>query len=113
MPTRYLIHLAELTIAILLAIAIYFSWRDDRRDRAQLNGDLVATNQLLTAADARQHDRDAQLAQPLAVLVAEKRSIVTPAQIVRDPPPQISLPSPIFPQSAPASPDSPAPKTNA
>jgi hypothetical protein len=113
MLSKYWIHLAELTIAILLAVAIYFSWRADHRDRSQLESELAATKQLLAAADTRQHDRDAQLAQTLATLAAEKRTIVTPAQILRDLPSQISLPSPIVLQSAPASPESPMPKTNA
>jgi hypothetical protein len=56
---------------------------------------------------------DAQLAQTLATLAAEKRTIVTPAQIIHDLPSQLPLPSPIVLQSAPASPDSPSPKTNA
>jgi len=113
MPTRYLIHLAELTIAILLAVAVYFSWRADRRDRAQLASELAATKQLLATADVRQHDRDTQLAQTLATLAAEKRTVVTPAQIVRELPSQVSLPSPITLQTAPALPDSPTPKINA
>src|SRR5436309_11828049 len=95
MLSRYCIHLAELTIAILLALAIYFSWRADRRDRAQLAAEVAATKQLLTVADARQHDRDAQLAQTLAALAAEKRTIVTPAQIVRNLANEIPLPAPI------------------
>src|SRR5439155_590134 len=61
MPSRYWIHLAELAIAILLALAIYCSWRADRRDRAQLQSELAATKQLLASADARQHERDAAL----------------------------------------------------
>jgi len=89
MPARYWIRLAELTFAFLLALAVYFSWRADRRDRAQLNAELAATKQLLAAADARQHDRDAQLAQTLAALAAEKRTIVTPTQIARDLPSQV------------------------
>ena len=113
MLAKYWIHLAELTIAILLVVAVYFSWRADQRDRAQLAAELAATKQLLAAADVRQHDRDTQLAQSLATLAAEKRTIVTPAQIVRELPSQISLPSPIVLQSAPALPNSPAPKTNA
>ncbi len=108
MPAKYLIHLAELTIALLLALAVYFSWRADRRDRSQVASELAATKQLLAAADVRQHDRDTQLAQTLATLAAEKRIIVTPAQIA-----QIALPSPITLQSAPALPNSPTPKTNA
>jgi hypothetical protein len=113
MLAKYWIHLAELTIAILLAVAVYFSWRADQRDRAQLASELAATKQLLAAADVRQHDRDAQLTQTLATLAAEKRTIVSPAQIVRELPSQISLPSPIVLQSAPALPDSPTPKVNA
>ncbi len=113
MPARYWIRLAELTFAFLLALAVYFSWRADRHDRSQLESELAATKQLLAAADARQHDRDAQLAQTLATLAAEKRTIVTPAQIVRELPTQIPLPSPITLQSAPAWPNSPSPQTNA
>jgi hypothetical protein len=113
MPAKYLIHLAEVTIAFLLALAVFFSWRADRRDRSQLESELASTKQLLAAGDARQRDRDNQLAQTLATLAAEKRTIVTPAQIIRDLPAQLPLPSPIVLQSAPASPNSPEPKTNA
>jgi hypothetical protein len=113
MPARLWIRLAELTFAFLLALVVYFSWRADRRDRDQLAAELAATKQLLSAADARQHDRDAQLAQTLATLAAEKHTIVTPAQIVRELPSQIPLPSPIVLQSAPVSPNSPSPQTNA
>jgi len=113
MPARYWIHLAEFTFAFLLTLAVYFSWRADRRDRSQLESELAATKQLLAAADARQHDRDAQLAQTLATLAAEKRTIVTPAQIVRELPAQLPLPSPIVLQSSPSLPNSPTPQTNA
>ena len=113
MPSHNWIRLAELVAALLLALAVFFSWRADRRDRSQLESELAATKQLLAAADARQHDRDAQLAQTLATLAAEKRTIVTPAQIIHDLPSQLPLPSPIVLQSASASPNSPSPKTNA
>jgi hypothetical protein len=113
MPSRLWIHLVELTFAFLLALAVFFSWRADHRDRSQLESELAATKQLLAAADTRQHDRDAQLAQTLATLAAEKRTIVTPAQIIHDLPNQIPLPAPIVLQSAPGSPNSPSPQTNA
>jgi hypothetical protein len=113
MPPRDWIRLAELLAALLLALAVFFSWRADRRDRSQLESELAATRQLLAAADTRQHDRDAQLAQTLATLSAEKRTIVTPAQIIHDFPNQLPLPSPIVLQTAPTSPDSPSPKTSA
>jgi hypothetical protein len=113
MPAREWIRLAELVAAFLLALAVFFSWRADRRDRSQLESELAASKQLLAAADTRQHDRDAQLAQTLAILAAEKRTIVTPAQIIHDLPSQLPLPSPLVLQSVPATPDSPSPKTNA
>ena len=113
MSAGYWIRLAELTFTFLLALAVYFSWRADRRDRAQLAAELAATKQLLAAADARQHDRDAQLAQTLATLAAEKRIVVTPSQIIRELPAQLPLPSPIALQTAPPLPNAPAPQTNA
>jgi len=112
MLAREWIRLAELAAAFVLATAVFFSWRADRRDRSQLESELAATKQLLAAADTRQHDRDAQLALTLATLAAEKRTVVTPAQIIHDLPGQLPLPSPLVLQSSPASPDSPSPKTN-
>ena len=113
MPPRYWFRLAEIAVAFLLALAVHFSWRANQRDRAQLASELAATKQILSAADARQRDRDTQLAQTLATLAAEKRATVTPAQIVRELPSQIPLPSPIALQSALASPSSPSPQTKA
>ncbi len=110
MPLRHWIRIVAAAFVALLAVAVLVSWRADQRDRAQLATELAATKQLLATADARQHDRDAQLAQTLAALAAEKRTIVTPAQIVRELPSQISLPAPIVLRSTPPLPDSPTPK---
>lgn len=101
MPSQTFLKLAAIVTAVVLCVAVVEGWRADRRDRAQLNAELAATKQLLAAADARQHDRDAQLAQTLAGLAAEKRAIVTPAQIVRELPREIPLPAPIGLQTAP------------
>ena len=113
MPVRYWIRLVELATVLVLALSAIFAWRADRRDRSQLETELAATKQLLNAADTRQHDRDAQLAQTLATLAAEKRTIVTPTQILRDLPNQIPLPSPIVLQPAPTSPNATSPQANA
>jgi len=99
MPSPFWLKLAAILVAGILCVALLHSWRADQRDRAQLSAELAATKQLLAAADARQHDRDAQLAQTLAGLAAEKRTVVTPAQIVRELPRTIPLPSPIVLQS--------------
>ncbi len=113
MQPRSYLRLVVFVVAVTLCIAAFYAWRADRRDRAQLAAELAATKQLLTTADARQRDRDTQLAQTLSALAAKKRSVATPAQIIRELPSQLSLPSPIVLQSAPALPDSPTPKPNA
>jgi hypothetical protein len=95
MPYRFWLKLAAIVIAVALSAAMIQSWRADQRNRAQLAAELAATKQLLAAAGARQHDRDAQLAQTLSALAAEKRTVATPAQIIRNLPNQIPLPAPI------------------
>jgi hypothetical protein len=100
MPYRFWLKLAALVAALALLVAAFFAWRADRRDRAQLAAELSSTKQLLAAANARQHDRDAQLAQTLSALAAEKRTVATPAQIIRELPNEIPLPAPITLQAA-------------
>jgi hypothetical protein len=102
MPLRFWIRIAELIFVAGLALALFGSWRADRRDRAQLATELAATKQLVAAAGAQQHDRDSQLAETLKSLAAEKRAVVTPAQIASQLPRELGLPSPIVLQSAPA-----------
>ena len=107
MPTRFYFRFAVIVAAVVLCAAAILAWRADQRDRAQLAAELAATRQLLAAAGARQHDRDAQLTQTLAALAAEKRTVVTPAKIVRDLPRELPLPAPITLESAPAAPATP------
>jgi type II secretory pathway pseudopilin PulG len=95
MPTRFSIRVTAVAIASGLLLALLAAWRADRRDRAQLAADLAAGRQALEHADARQHDRDAQLLQTLAALAAEKRAVTAPAQIIRELPHQIPLPVPL------------------
>jgi phage terminase Nu1 subunit (DNA packaging protein) len=109
MPLRYWIRIVELTFAVGLALAWFFSWRADRSDRMQLAAELASTKQLVAAADAQQHTRDAQLAETLKSLAAEKRTIVTPAQVIRQLPRELNLPSPIVLQSIPANSSSATP----
>ncbi len=102
MPLRFWIRTLEPVFLAALALAVFVAWRADRRDRAQLASELAATKQLLAAADAHQHDRDAHLAETLSALAAQKRAVKTPAQIVRELPREIGLPSPMVLQSAAA-----------
>ena len=107
MPIRYWIRIVGAAFLMLLAVAVIVSWRADRRDRTQLAGELASTKKALADADIRQHERDTQLAQTLSALANLKRTIVTPAQIVRELPREIPLPTPITLQSTTA-PNSPA-----
>ena len=102
MPIRYWIRILELAFVVTLALAWFFSWRADRRDRTQLAAELAATKQLVAAADSQQHTRDARLAETLKSLAAEKRAVVTPAQILSALPRELGLPSPIVLQTTPA-----------
>ena len=104
MPTRLYLRLAEILVTASLAAIVVSAWRADRRDRAQLTADLATAKQALAQDDARQHGRDAQLVQTLAALAAEKRTITSPAQIIRELPQQIPLPTPITLQSLPCEP---------
>ena len=79
MPLRFWIRTLEPVFLVALTLAVFVAWRADRRDRAQLASELAATKQLLAAADARQHERDARLAEKLTALAAQKRTVVTPA----------------------------------
>jgi hypothetical protein len=112
MPIRYWIRIVGAAFLMLLAAAVIVSWRADRRDRAQLASELAATKKALADADARQRDRDSQLAKTLSGLATLKRTIVTPSQIIRDFPREIPLPSPIILQSATPT-NSPAPQAPA
>ena len=100
MPSRIWLELVAILVAVILCVALVEAWRADRRDRDQLNAELAATKQLVAAADARQHDREAQLAQTLAALATEKRTVVTPAQIIRELPREIPLPAPLVLQTS-------------
>ena len=99
MQLRLWIQIAAVILAVVLGVAIVDAWRADRRDRAQLASELASTKKALADADTRQHERDTQLAQTLSALANLKRTIVTPAQIVRDLPREIPLPMPIALQS--------------
>jgi len=95
MSSRFWIRLAEIGVVIALSAAILFAWRADRRDRAQLTSELLAAKQVIAAADAREHDRDSGLAQTLAAIASEKKSVIDSRQILQRLPKEIGLPVPI------------------
>jgi type II secretory pathway pseudopilin PulG len=107
------IRLAEIAFVAFLATIIFISWREDRRDRSQLAAELAAAHQALAAADARQHDRDAQLQQSLTAIAQDKRTVQSPSQILADLPHQLPLPTPLTLSEATTLPDTPLPKAGA
>lgn len=101
MTLRAGIRVAAAVIVVIALVAIYASWRAEIRSRAELAAELAAAKQALTAVEARQQARDAKLADTLAAIAAEKRTVRSPTQIVRDLPNQIPLPVPIVIQNIP------------
>jgi hypothetical protein len=95
MPLRFWLRLAAFCAAAILAASLFYSWRAQRRDRALLAGDLAKTQQALSAATARQLDRDQQLSKLLATFEERKRTVLTPAEIIRQLPRELPLPLPL------------------
>jgi hypothetical protein len=105
MTSRIWLRLAETILPVVLAIIILSAWEADRRDRAQLAGQLAAAQKTISQATASQHDRDILLNQNLAQIAAEKQAAVTPAQILKALPSIIPLPAPIALQNQPQPPE--------
>jgi hypothetical protein len=95
MPLRFWIRLAAFCGAVILAAALFYAWRAERRDRGLLAADLARTQQALSEATARQVDRDQQLAKLLASFEERKRTVVAPAQIIQQLPRELPLPVPL------------------
>jgi type II secretory pathway pseudopilin PulG len=103
MNLRVGIRVAAALIIVIALLAIYFAWRAEIRSRAELAAELTTAKQALNAVEERQQARDAKLADTLAAIAAEKRTVQSPAQIVRDLPNQIPLPVPVVIQTIPSS----------
>jgi hypothetical protein len=95
MSSRIWLKLAEVLVPSLLAITIFISWQADRRDRSQLAAQLAAAQQTIAQATSNQHDRDSALNQTLALIAAQKQTVLTPAQLLKDLPAALSLPQPL------------------
>jgi hypothetical protein len=95
MPLRFWIRLAAFCAAGILAAALFYAWRAERRDRGLLAADLAKTQQALSEATARQVDRDQQLAKLLDSFEERKRTVVAPAQIIQQLPHELLLPVPL------------------
>lgn len=75
-PITILVALAALAALALLAD----SWRTARRDAAQLNALVATQNVQIQQSEAREKQRDTQLASALTAIAAQQRAVKTPQQ---------------------------------
>lgn len=92
MSLRFWIRIVGFCAAAIFVAALFLAWRAERRDRALLALDLAKSEQALADANARQMERDQQLAKLLAGFEERKRTVVTPAQIIQQLPRELPLP---------------------
>jgi hypothetical protein len=94
--TRKFYVVAVAAVALVLAGAFAFrSWLESRDDRTRMQATISAQQQLIAAADQREHQRAADLQATLSEIAALKRQVQTPQQIVRELPQYLPLPQPI------------------
>lgn len=101
---RRIVEISGTLIALLLAVMAIQAWLAEHDDKLRMQATISAQKQLLDAADARERDRATALKDTLAQIESLKRSVQTPAEILRDLPKYLSLPQPItmLPSGAPA-----------
>ena len=83
-------------IAAIIAVPlIVYSWLEWSADRAHLQATLAAQQQMIDAAESREHENAAELKTSLDQIAVLKRQVQTPAQIIRSLPWFLPLPEPI------------------
>jgi hypothetical protein len=92
---RRILQISGAVIALLLAAMAVHAWIAEHDDQLRMQATIAAQKQLLDAADAREHDRDSALKDTLGQIESLKRSVQTPAEILRDLPKYLPLPQPI------------------
>ena len=76
---------------------LFFEWRAERRDRAQLQATLAAAEQSLQRASASQQERDKQLSDTIARMESLKATARTQQEILARLPEVLPLPTPLRP----------------
>ena len=93
--TRRTLEIAAFSAALLIAALAIHAWLSSRDDQLRLQSTLATQKQVLDAADAREHMREAALNDALAKIERLKRATQTPQQILLDLPNYLPLPQPI------------------
>ena len=96
MLTNAYIRIAELAVTLILIASIIFAWREARNDRAQLQSQLAAANQALTAATTRQQDRDSKLSDALSTIAKDKSAPASTDQLLAGITSEAGLPTPLI-----------------
>lgn len=93
--TRRTIELLAFAAALLVAALAFNAWLASHDEQQRLQATLSAQKQLLTAADSREHDRNAALNDTLGQIAKLKTTTQTPEEILRNLQLELSLPQPI------------------
>lgn len=96
MTVRAWLKLAAAAIAVALAMSIYFAWRGQRREQAELQEKLKSAQQQLEEANARETAREAELTKQLEEIQKKKEEVQTPEQVVATLPEVLPLPKPLL-----------------
>lgn len=100
MTVRAWLKLAGVGIAVALAMSVYFAWRGERREQAELQEKLKSAQQQLDAATAREQAREAELTKQLEEIQKKKAEVQTPEQVLAGLPEVLPLPKPLVLESA-------------
>lgn len=92
---RRILEISGTLLALLVAAMAIHAWLTEHDDRLRMQATIAAQKQVLDAADARERDRDGALKNTLAQIASLKRSVQTPAEILRGLPNYLPLPQPI------------------
>lgn len=84
------------------SVVAAITWKESRGDLSRLESIIAAQQQVINAAESREHDRDAAVKDTIAKIAAIKKSTQTPEQIINALPQFLHLPQPITfnPQAA-------------
>jgi len=93
--TRRTLEIAAFCIALIVAVMAVHAWLASRDEQQRLAATLAAQKQVIDAANADEHARQASLADALAQIEKLKRDVQTPAQILAALPKYLQLPQPI------------------
>lgn len=101
---RRTLEISGTLLALLLAAMAFHAWLTEHDDQLRMQATIATQKQLLDAADVRERDRTAALKDSLAQIETLKRSVQTPAEIIRNLPKYLPLPLPITMGSAVSAP---------